>query len=202
VDPDRITLATIALAVTIKGVVLLATNRQTYALPAFTEGGPVHIAGAAANTQMFWNLGLVVLSAGVLTLFFRRSRQGVLMRAAADDREMITALGVPASRPTAWAFVIAAVLAAIAGAALTPLTLISYDSGTLLGLKGFAAAMLGGLGSMYGAVVGGFALGIAEVFVAGYISGAYADTLAFLVLLVVLFVRPTGIVRRVAVKRV
>jgi branched-chain amino acid transport system permease protein len=101
-----------------------------------------------------------------------------------------------------WTFGLAAGLAAIAGAGLTPVTLMSYAQGTLLGLKGFAAAMLGGLGSMTGAIVGGFSLGIAEALMSGYVSSAYADVVAFAILLAVLFTRPTGIFKQVSVERV
>ena len=89
-----------------------------------------------------------------------------------------------------------------AGLSLTPVTLMSFESGTLLGLKGFAAAMLGGIGSMYGALAGGLLLGLAEAMTAGYVSSQWADVVSFIVLLVILFVRPTGILGLRAARRV
>jgi branched-chain amino acid transport system permease protein len=78
----------------------------------------------------------------------------------------------------------------------------SFESGTLLGLKGFAAAMLGGIGSMYGALAGGLLLGLAEAMTAGYVSSQWADVVSFIVLLVILFVRPTGILGLRGARRV
>ena len=85
---------------------------------------------------------------------------------------------------------------------MTPITLTSYDVGTLLALKGFAAAMLGGMGSPLGAVVGGLLLGLLEAFAAGYLSSQYKDAVAFLVILVVLFAMPQGLFGRASVERV
>jgi branched-chain amino acid transport system permease protein len=201
-DAATITVATIGLAIAIKSIVLLVSHRETFSLPAFSGNTPLHVGGAALQPQTLWNVGLVIAAAVALSLFFRYTRRGVSMRAAADDRIMAGALGVSYRGATMWTFGLAAGLAAIAGAGLTPVTLMSYAQGTLLGLKGFAAAMLGGLGSMTGAIVGGFSLGIAEALMSGYVSSAYADVVAFAILLAVLFTRPTGIFKQVSVERV
>lgn len=201
-NPETITIASIGVAVALKAAVTILTQRRTYTLPAFSGDTPIQIAGAAAHPQMLWNLAMVAAAAVALTAFFRYSRRGVIMRAAADDQEMVSAFGVSFRSTTAWSFALAGLLGVAAGVGLTPLTLISFDSGTLLGLKGFAAAMLGGLGNMYGALVGGFVLGLAEALVAGYGGSAFADVVAFALLLVILFVRPTGILRQLQVERV
>ena len=91
---------------------------------------------------------------------------------------------------------------AIGGILVTPIALTSYDAGTLLALKGFAAAMLGGIGSPIGAVVGGLVVGLLESFGAGYVSSAYKDAIAFLVILAVLFAMPQGLFGRGAIERV
>jgi branched-chain amino acid transport system permease protein len=111
-------------------------------------------------------------------------------------------MGVSLRETTAWTFALAAVLGGVAGLSLTPVTLMSFESGTLLGLKGFAAAMLGGIGSMYGALAGGLLLGLAEAMTAGYVSSQWADVVSFIVLLVILFVRPTGILGLRGARRV
>lgn len=199
---DGITIATIGVAIAIKAVVTIVTNRQTYGLPSFSGDTPIPVAGAALNPQTLWNLALVGLAAVALTLFFRRTRRGTMLRAVADDAETASAFGVSYRGATAWSFGLAGTFGALAGVGLTPLTLISFDSGTLLGLKGFAAAMLGGLGSMPGALAGGLVLGLSEAFVAGYGYSNLADVVAFAILLVVLFVRPSGIFASAAVERV
>jgi branched-chain amino acid transport system permease protein len=99
-------------------------------------------------------------------------------------------------------FAISAAIGAAAGIAITPITLTSYDVGTLLALKGFAAAMLGGIGHPAGAVIGGILLGISESFAAGYVSSQYKDAVALLVLLLVLFAWPYGLLGRPSPERV
>ena len=101
-----------------------------------------------------------------------------------------------------FSFAISAAIGALAGILVTPITLTSYDVGTLLALKGFAAAMLGGMGYALGAVVGGVLLGLLEAFSAGYLSSKYKDVVAFLVILAVFFVMPQGLLGRAKVERV
>ena len=105
-------------------------------------------------------------------------------------------------RIVGFSFAISAAIGAVAGILITPITLTSYDVGTLLALKGFAAAMLGGMGSALGAVVGGLLLGLLEAFAAGYLSSQYKDAVAFLIILVVLVAMPRGLFGRAKVERV
>lgn len=200
-SPAGITIATIAVAVIIKGVVMLASGRDTFALPGLLGENPIRVGSATTSPQTFVNLALALVVVVLLTFFFKRSKLGTTLRAAADDDETLQSFGISFRTTARWAFVIAALLGAIAGAGLAPFTVMSFDSGTLLGLKGFAAAMLGGLGNPYGALAGGLLLGIAEAVVGGYGSPAYADTVAFVVLLLVLFTRPAGIMGRLATVR-
>ena len=99
-------------------------------------------------------------------------------------------------------FALSAAIGALAGVLVTPITLTSYDIGITLALKGFAAAMLGGIGSAGGAVVGGLLLGMMEAFTAGYISSNYKDAVAFLIILVVLVAMPHGLFGRAKIERV
>jgi branched-chain amino acid transport system permease protein len=199
--PTSITIATIGFAVALKALVMVTTGRRTVALPAFSGETPIMVGQAALLPQTLWNLGLVLLAAVLLALLFTYARPGVMMRAAADNRDMAAALGVSITATTTWSFALAGALGAAAGASLTPITLMSFDGGTLLGLKGFSAAMVGGLGDMYGALIGGLLLGLAEAFVAGYVSSAYADVVAFVVLLLILFRKPTGLLGRAVLRK-
>ncbi|GAA4515594.1 MULTISPECIES: branched-chain amino acid ABC transporter permease [Nonomuraea] len=190
--PAAITIATIAIAVIVKGAAMLISVRDTYALPSVLGSESLRILGASTSRQTILNLVLAVLVVVALTLFFRRTKLGTTLRAAAGDSETLQTFGVSYRTTARWAFVIAAALGAVAGAGLAPLTVMSFDSGTLLGLKGFAAAMLGGLGNPQGALAGGLLLGVAEAVVAGYGTSAYADVVAFVVLLAILTFKPTG----------
>ena len=111
-------------------------------------------------------------------------------------------VGISVERMVLYSFMIAAMVGAIGGAILAPLTLTSYDRGILLGLKGFAACILGGLGNPFGAAAGGLILGVLESFGAGLISSAYKDAFAFIILLILLFVKPSGLFGQKSAERV
>jgi branched-chain amino acid transport system permease protein len=102
-------------------------------------------------------------------------------------------VGIHVQRMILLSFALSAALGAIAGGIITPITLMEYDRGPLLALKGFAAAVLGGLGSGSGAIVAGFIIGIVEALGAGLISSGYKDAIALFVLLIVLWIKPSGI---------
>ena len=111
-------------------------------------------------------------------------------------------MGIGVDRMVLLSFMISALVGAVGGAILAPITLTSFDVGVMLGLKGFAACILGGLGNPFGAAAGGLILGVLESLGAGFISSAYKDALAFVILLVLLFVRPSGLFGRKDGKRV
>lgn len=202
VNPDTVTIMTIGFAVALKSIVMLVTSKQSFGLPSPLGQDSIHVVGAVLAPQAIVNVGVLICTALILVWFFRTTRKGTVLRAAADDREILRTFGVSYHSTARWAFMIAAGVGGIAGLALISMTSMSFDSGTLLGLKGFAAAMLGGLGNMYGALAAGLILGLAEAFVAGYWDAAYADTVAFVILLLVLVTRPTGIFRKAGVARV
>jgi len=119
---------------------------------------------------------------------------GKAMRACSYNPRAARLVGIPAARMVQLSFGLSAALGAGAGILIAPLTLGVYDMGTMLGLKGFSAAILGGLGSLLGGVLGGLLLGVAEALASGFISSGYRDAVAFLILLLVLFLRPQGLV--------
>ena len=131
-----------------------------------------------------------------------RTLYGKAMIATAANRVAARLVGINTSRIVGLSFAVSAAIGAIGGILVTPIALTSYDVGTLLALKGFAAAMLGGIGSPIGAVVGGLVVGLLEAFGAGYVSSAYKDAIAFIVILVVLFAMPQGLFGRGQVERV
>ena len=140
-----------------------------------------------------WILGLTALAIVLLMLFFRRTSLGLAMRAVATNEAAAAVVGLRVWRVKAASFALAGALGGLAGCLVTPITTLSYDVGVLLGLKGFAAAILGGFGSFPGAILGGLILGLLESLGAAYISSAYKDIIAFVVLLLVLFIRPRGL---------
>ncbi len=143
--------------------------------------------------QTFWVIGGAALIVLAVTLFFERTMTGKAVLATASNRLAARLVGIDTSLVMALSFGLSAAIGAIAGVLVTPITLTSYDVGTMLALKGFAAVVLGGLGSPAGAVAGGLLLGLCEAFAAGYISSTYKDAVAFLVMIGVLLVLPGGL---------
>jgi branched-chain amino acid transport system permease protein len=127
---------------------------------------------------------------------------GKALVATAANRLAARLVGINTSAIVGLAFAVSAAIGAFGGILMTPITLTSYDVGTLLALKGFAAAMLGGMGNPLGAVIGGLIVGLLEAFSAGYLSSSYKDAIAFLVILGVLFAMPQGLLGRAAIERV
>lgn len=200
-DPLVMTLGTVAVGIVMTAIVLVSTGGSTFGMDPFTEA-EFKVIGVTITTQALWNLGIAIVATVALMLFFSRTKRGVALQAAADDRETASLFAISPGMTTLWSFAIAGGLGAIAGLMLTPVSPVAFSIGLLFGLKGFAAAMLGGLGSVQGALVGGLAIGLAESFTAGYLSSLAAGVVAFVVLLAVLFFRPSGIFKEVAVERV
>lgn len=205
VDPSRlatIIIITIGSSILIRGVVEVVLGKREFVYPAFSATGSVALFGAAIDVQSLWVLGALVLVAVSLKLFFDHTLFGKAMRAAAQSATAAQLVGIDVRKILVASFALSAALGALAGALVTPITLTRFDVGLMLGLKGFAATMLGGLGSAYGALAGGLALGLAEALAGGYISSGYQDAVAFLLILGLLILRPAGLFGRAKLERV
>jgi branched-chain amino acid transport system permease protein len=194
-DPSPLSLIIITVggAVFIKGVAMLWWGKDAYSLPPFTSNVPIHLGPATILPQNLWVLGVGALVVLILEAFFRLTLVGKAMRACAYNPRAARLVGISASRMVQLSFGLSAALGAAGGILIAPLTLGVYDMGTMLGLKGFSAAILGGLGSSLGGVLGGLLLGVAESLASGLISSGYRDAVAFFILLLALFIRPQGL---------
>ena len=192
---------TVGVSIAVRGTGMLVWGKNVHSLPAIGSESPLILGSAAIVPQVLWIIGLSFTILGLLFLFYRHTLLGKAMRAAADNPYGAALIGISVKKVTALAFAMAGSLGALAGVLITPLTSMSYSGGLMLGLKGFSAAILGGYGSAVGAVFGGYALGILESFAAGFVSSAYKDAFAFLILLAVLFVRPAGLFGSERVRR-
>jgi branched-chain amino acid transport system permease protein len=193
---------TIGASIFLRGAAQIIFDKRFHSLPPILSNDPIQVGTAAILPQ-----SLVVLGGGtaivvLLWLFIDRTLLGKAVIATSANRLAAHLVGINTKRIVDLSFAISAGVGAIAGILITPITLTSYDVGTLLALKGFAAAMLGGIGNALGAVVGGLLLGMLEAFGAGYISSKYKDAIAFLVILAVLFAMPQGLFGRGKVERV
>lgn len=162
-------------------------------LPEFTPGPSIDVAGVAVERQALWVWGLTIVAVLVLAWLYQRTKLGRAMRACSISHDAAHLMGIDTARVVMVSFGIAAALGALAGFAVTPLTQTSWDAGAAIGVKGFAAAILGGLGNPVATVIGGLVLGLLESLSVAYLSSTYKDVISLVVLLVVLFVRPQGL---------
>lgn len=184
---------TIGASLVIRGVVQVTLGKGTFSLPAFSGDTPLHALGATLAPQSLWVLGVTALVVAALGYFFSRTLQGKAMLATSHNRLAAELVGIHTNGVLFLSFALSAALGALGGILVAPITLTSYDVGIMLGLKGFVAAVVGGLGNGLGAVAGGLLVGVLEAMGAGYISSAYKDAMPFVLILLILFFRPRGL---------
>ena len=201
-SPVTLIIITIGASILLRGAAQILVDKQFHKLPSISGDTPIHLLGATVQPQSFWVLGGTAVIVLLLYVFLERTVLGKAVLATAANRLAARLVGINTATVMALAFGGSAAIGAIAGILITPITLTSYDVGTMLALKGFAAAMLGGMGNPLGAVAGGLLLGLLEAFGVGYISSTYKDAFAFIVILLVLFAMPQGLFGRRTVERV
>jgi branched-chain amino acid transport system permease protein len=187
---------TIGASIFMRGVFKILWGKNQMGLPPFSGETPINFAGATLMPQNLWIFGITLISVIGLHFFFSRTRLGKAMRATACNPKAASLMGVNVNSMVLLSFALSGALGAIAGIIIVPITTLSFDIGVMLGLKGFAAAVLGGYGNSLGAVLGGLLLGVLESVGAGVISSTYKDVIAFGILLLVLFIKPSGLLGR------
>lgn len=184
---------TIAGSIVLKGMAMFIWGKATQYLPPFSGDKPIVVFGASLLPQTLWILGIVGGVVGLLVVFFRMTLVGKAMRACAANQTAASLVGVDVKRMVMLSFALSAALGAIGGIAIAPISLMDYNRGSMLGLKGFSSAVLGGLGNPMGAVVAGLLIGVLESLTAGLVSSHYKDAVGLVVLLGALFARPSGL---------
>jgi branched-chain amino acid transport system permease protein len=193
---------TIGASIFLRGMAQIVFDRRFHSLPPLFSADPIQVGGAAILPQSLVVLASATIIVIALWLFIERTVLGKAVVATAANRLAARLIGVDTARIVDLSFGVSAAIGAIAGVLITPITLTSYDAGTMLALKGFASAMLGGIGSAPGAVIGGLVVGMIEALAAGYVSSNYKDAVAFLIILVVLLCMPQGLFGRAKIERV
>ena len=188
------------------GIFLKELARIIYGPEPILYTGPfgmnvVDVLGVKIGHQQLLILGVVVAVMAAQQIVLTRTMAGKVMRAVACDRETAALMGIPVQSVLARTFAYSSVLAALAGILLAPLFFVTTEMGTLVGLKGFVAMIIGGFGSVPGAIVGGLLLGVGENVAAYWISSTYKDAIAFAVLLAFLALRPHGLLPERSVDR-
>ncbi len=184
---------TIGASIFLRGVAQVVMDKEFHAMPAFTGEDPIVIGGAAILPQSLWVIGGGVMMVLALWFFFERMKMGKAMLATAYNPLAARLVGINTKMVLLLSFGLAAFLGSVGGILIAPMSATYYEVGIMLGLKGFCAAILGGLGRGWGAVAGGLIVGIAESMGAGYISSEYKDAIAFILILLVLFFMPSGL---------
>jgi branched-chain amino acid transport system permease protein len=156
----------------------------------------VQIGTARFQEAYIWVVAATLLLVVLLHVMFTYTRTGRALRAVAADGEIAGAVGVNVKRSIGLTFGLSFAVAAIAGVLIGPLYFVSFDMGDMVGLKAFSAAVFGGINSIPGTILGGIVIGVLENLAGGYISSAYKDLVAFVILLLMLIWRPTGLLGR------
>ncbi|MDO9565825.1 MAG: branched-chain amino acid ABC transporter permease [Candidatus Desulfaltia sp.] len=195
-------IATIAVSIIIKGMASFIWGKDPFDLPAFSGRNPINILGAVIQPQYFWVIGFLVIAAIALSIFFDRTIIGKAMSACADNADAASLVGINVKQMVLLSFALSAAIGAVAGITITPISLMEYDRGAMLAVKGFGAAVLGGLGSFPGAILGGLIIGSIESFGAGLIHSGYKDAFALIVLLIILFFKPSGLLGSTEISRI
>ncbi|MEV0843032.1 branched-chain amino acid ABC transporter permease [Actinocatenispora sera] len=202
---DQAIMLTIGASIVIEGIAFVTIGTEPKFARPFTGGEALRFGGASMDRQYVWVVGIAALVMLAVWLVLTHTRTGWAMRATAMDPDAARLSGISPSRMSLLVFLAAAALGAIGGIVLAPLQSPDASVGIGLGLKGFAAAVIGGLDRPAGAVAGGLAVGVVEALASGYLPSSqsgFADGIAYAVLLVALIARPTGLLRRVTGERV
>lgn len=199
-DFDLMLIGTIGFGVMLEALAIIIWGATGRAVPSPIKAAPLDLWGIKVRTYSLVILGVAAAATVALLLFLRGTKIGAAMQAAAMDRDAATAVGINVGRSNAIAFAIGAGLAALAGGLAGPLLYVNVSLGGSLGIKGFAAAILGGFGNIQGAILGGIAIGILDSWAAGQFEG-YSELVVFIVFAVFMMVRPTGVFGEKTVNR-
>lgn len=184
---------TIGVSSTIRGTALLVWGPDNMSIPSFSGEKVIRVFGGAILPQHFWLFAIMVGVVVFLQYFFHRTLTGKAMRAVSVNRKAASLAGINVNWMVLLSFAMSGGVGAIGGMIIAPISTTSYDTGMMISLKGFAAAILGGYGNSTGAIVGGLILGVLESLCAGLISSKFKNAFAFFILLLVLILKPSGL---------
>ncbi len=188
-----IIIGTIAIGISVQNVAQLVWGPLPISTRSPVGTGTLNLAGAVVSLHALYTIALAALLIGAVYLLLYRSALGSRLRALAQDPEAARLMGIRVHRLYALTWVLVCLLAGIAGLLLGPLWFIDVGIGDGVGLKAFAAAIIGGFGSVPGAIIGGLLVGLAEMLGASYVSSAYKDAIVFALMFLFLLVRPQGL---------
>ncbi|CAN5433161.1 branched-chain amino acid ABC transporter permease [soil metagenome] len=200
-NPISVIMVTIGLSSVLQALVQISYGVTPRRMPTFLPEGSVEFAGANVSISRLSAIMIAAVVLGIFTVFFQRSRHGVAMRAVADDQQAALVMGISVKRIFALAWVLAAVSAVVGGVLLANLAGVSGNLAEF-GLIVFPVVILGGLDSVPGTIVGGVIIGLLVQYTAGYIGGGLQQVIPYILLVLILMVRPYGLFGTVRIERV
>lgn len=191
----RMIIITIGISILIRETSLHIWGEGVRALPYFTgtSVSALNLGGVFVSPQLLWVVGIGAIVVALLSVFFNYTILGRQMRACSANRDAARLCGINAKNVVTFSFMLSAAIGALGGSIVSPITYVQYDSGTPLAIKGFTVAILGGLGNSTAAVGAGMILGVLESFSIAVLPTAYKDVISIVILLIILFIRPSGI---------
>jgi branched-chain amino acid transport system permease protein len=199
-DVTLMLIGTIGFGMVLQALAILIWGATGRAVASPVKSAPLDVLGLRIRTYDLAVVAIAAIAVVLLVAFLQRTKRGAAMQAVAMDHEAATAVGIHVGRSNAIAFAIGAGLAALAGGLAGPMLYVNPTMGGTLGIKGFAAAMLGGCGNIPGAIIGGLAIGVLDSYAAGHFQG-YSELVVFLVFTVLIMIRPTGLFGETTVSR-
>ncbi len=192
---------TMGASIILNAISLLLWGADPLHLEAFSGETPIRIHGATLVPQMFWIAGSIFLVMILLMVFFRFTWMGQGMLACSMNKDAAASMGIDVKRMVLLSFIFSATIGGLGGVLVAPITMATHDMGGIMTLKGFTAAVIGGLGSVPGAIIGGIVLGLIESLSCGIISSGYRDAIALSILIFVLMLKPSGITGSKIIRR-
>ena len=190
---ENFLIASIGASVFFINIAIIIWGSMGFGFPDVFGRKPINLAGTHILPRNLWILGIGILIMFALNWFLRQTQLGTAMRAVAQDKETASVMGINVDVLDTLTFALASALGGVAGILLAPAFLVTTGMGQSVGLKAFTAAIIGSFQSLPGAIIGGLSVGVIENLASAYISSAYKDATAFVILLLVLIVRPTGL---------
>jgi branched-chain amino acid transport system permease protein len=185
-------ISTIGVGIFLKNGAQLIFGAEPLSMPRPTSATALDIFGVFVDPQYIIIIVCTLALLGLQYFFFEKTKLGKMMQATAQDKQMARLLGIKVATMIAITFAYSSILGAAAGILVGPIFFVTKDMGAMIGLKAFCSTIVGGFGSVPGAILGGLFLGVIEVFAAYYVSSAYRDAFAFIILILVLLLRPQG----------
>ena len=196
-------ITTIGISNIVQNMLVIWFGSEKKAFPAFFNFGTIEFMGAKINSSQIVMCTVSLALLLTLTIIIKKTKIGLAMRATEQNSKAANLMGINVNFVISFTFFLAGASAAIAGGLIAGYYQIVYPTmGFMAGLKAFSAAVLGGVGSLFGAVVGGLIVGVSESLGATFLGSTYRDSIAFIILIIVLIVKPTGLFGKKGIKKV